>query len=66
MKQINIVNSVDVTATLLNIPLNDTVYCPNNVINSQVMRTVAARLKKQNRGLFLIKAEKEGINITRK
>lgn len=66
MKQINIVNSVDVTATLLAIPLNTTVYCPHKLIDSQIVRTIASRLKRESRGLYVISSYKEGVTITRK
>lgn len=66
MEQINIVNSVDVTATLLAIPLNTTVYCPNKLIDSQIVRTIASRLKRENRGLYIVSSYEDGVTITRK
>jgi len=66
MEQINIVNSVDVTATLLAIPLNTTVYCPHKLIDSQIVRTIASRLKKENRGLYIVSSYEDGVTITRK
>lgn len=66
MEQINIVNSVDVTATLLAIPLNTTVYCPHKLIDSQIVRTIASRLKRENRGLYIVSSYEDGVTVTRK
>ncbi len=66
MEQINIVKSIDVTATLLAIPLNTTVYCPHKLIDSQIVRTIASRLKKDRRGLYIVSSYEDGVSITRK
>ena len=66
MEQIKLIKTNDVTATLLAIPLGKTVYCPNKVIKSEVVRTIASRLGKQKRGLFIISAMDDGVSITRR
>lgn len=66
MKQINVVKTTSVTETLLNIPYGETVCCPNSVINSQVLRVTADRMKRKNRALFVLSTTKDGIIVTRK
>ena len=66
MEQITVIKTIDVTATLLNIPLNTTVFCTNSLIRSEIIRTIASRLKRQKKGLFIVSAINDGVSITRK
>lgn len=65
MKQINIVKSTDVTETLLNIGIGETVCCPNSLIYSSVIRSTASRLSSQKKARFTIQSHDDGVLITR-
>lgn len=66
MKDIHLVMSVDVTATLSSIKPGETVFCPSSVIGQRVVRSIASRLKRE-KGISLTVASGEGgVIITRR
>ena len=66
MKDIHLVMSVDVTATLSSIKPGETVFCPSSVIGQRVVRSIALRLKRE-KGISLTVASGEGgVIITRR
>lgn len=66
MKDIHLVMSVDVTATLSSIKPGETVFCPSSVIEQRVVRSIASRLKREKDISLTIASRKGGVAITRR
>ena len=62
---IQVVRTVDVTATLLAIEVGMQVLCPGRLIDRNVLRATASRLKKNKRGEYRINECKGGLIVRR-
>lgn len=62
---IQVVRTVDVTATLLAIEVGMQVLCPGRVIDRNVLRATASRLKKNRRGAWQVNECKGGLMVRR-
>ena len=66
MKDIRLVMSVDVTATLSSIKPGETVFCPSSAIGQRVVRSIASRLKRERNISLTVASREDGVAITRR
>lgn len=62
---IQVVRKVDVTATLLAIEVGTRVFCPSILIDTNLLKVTASKLKKSCCGIWQMKGCKGGLIVRR-